>query len=438
MLSAEVAVKKLARAEENLFCPNCGSYSKFGFSTVCIKYYTFVCNSCKTAHQAVSHRCKSLTMSSWDQGEVLKLKRHGNEVARNTWLANAPPVGQGGRPKEGDDVNVFKRFIVTVYENKKYYSADGEVSSPVKSSIEAPPPQPTATFDAPTQPVKSRKPKQKAKPKAPAPAPAVDLLDFGAFDSAPTPGPSTQPANQSSVSTGNASNDFADFGAFESAAPSTSNQSSISVSSPTFDAFGDFSQAPAPAPVATNTFDPFDNTSADTSATATTQSNDLLSMTQPSTSTTASTTTKKPVMGNNQGTSSMISSMGQAPMMNNMGMNNMNNANMNMMNNTNMNMMNNMNMANFGGNNNMMMPNQGMMNSQQQMMMMQQQMNNMAIHQSQQNQMQNNFNMMNNGMMMGNMTGGNSMQGNRTMVSNTQPTNSVKKDANDPFAGLGF
>lgn len=430
MLSAEVAVKKLAKSPENCRCANCETYSKFGFSTVCIKYYTFVCNLCKTAHQAVSHRCKSLTMSSWDQGEVLKLKRHGNEVARNTWLANAPPVGQGGRPKEGDDVNVFKRFIVTVYENKKYYSADGEVSSPVKPSIEAPP-QPKETF-APKPPVQSSKPKTKAKPKAPAPAPApaVDLLDFGAFDSAPTPGPVTQAVNQSSVSTGNVSNDFADFGAFESAAPSTSNQSSTSVASPTFDAFGDFSQAPATAPVPTNTFDPFNNASPATSATTTTQSNDLLSMTQPTTSATTSTTTKKPVMGNNQ---SMISSMGQAPMMNNMGMNNMNNANMHMMNNTNMNMMNNMNMANFGGNNNMMMPNQGMMNSQQQMMMMQQQMNNMAIHQSQQNQMQNNFNMMSKGMMMGN-----TMQGNRTMDSNSQPNNSVKKDANDPFAGLGF
>ena len=356
-------------------------------------------------------------------GEVLKLKRYGNDYARKVWLAHAPEPGVGGRPSEGSDINVFKRFVVEVYENKKYYSADGEVSSPVKSSIEAPS-QHKATF-APTEPVQSSKPKPKAKPKAPAPAPVVDLLDFGAFDSTQTPGSVTQPVNQSSD---NVSNDFADFGAFESAAPSTSNQPSTSVASPTFDAFADFSQAPAPAPVPINTFDPFNDASPATSTT--TQSKDLLSMTQPTTSTTVSTATKKPVMGNNQSTSNMISSMGQAPMMNNMGMNNMNNANQNMMNN--------MNMASFGGNNGMMMQNQGMMNSQQQIMMMQQQMNNMAIHQSQQNQMQNNFNMMSNGMMMGNMTGGNPMQGNRTMVSNSQPPNSVKKDANDPFAGLGF
>jgi hypothetical protein len=132
-LSAELAVKKLARQAENCICPNCGTYSKYGFNTVCIKYLTFVCNLCKTAHQAVSHRCKSLTMSSWDQGEVLKLKKNGNEVARNTWLAAAPEPGMGGRPKEGDDVNVFKRFVVAVYEEKKYYQTNQDLNTFEKS-----------------------------------------------------------------------------------------------------------------------------------------------------------------------------------------------------------------------------------------------------------------------------------------------------------------
>jgi GTPase-activating protein that regulates ARFs (ADP-ribosylation factors), involved in ARF-mediated vesicular transport len=131
-LSAETAVKKLARQAENCICPNCGTYSKYGFNTVCIKYLTFVCNLCKTAHQAVSHRCKSLTMSSWDQGEVLKLKKNGNEVARNTWLAGAPQPGVGGRPKEGDDVNIFKRFVVTVYEEKKYIEKHENVEKVVQ------------------------------------------------------------------------------------------------------------------------------------------------------------------------------------------------------------------------------------------------------------------------------------------------------------------
>lgn len=41
-MDAESAVKKLARLPANTICPNCGTQKKFGFSTVCIKYYTFV------------------------------------------------------------------------------------------------------------------------------------------------------------------------------------------------------------------------------------------------------------------------------------------------------------------------------------------------------------------------------------------------------------
>lgn len=41
-MEAEAAVKKLARLPSNTICPNCGTQKKFGFSTVCIKYLTFV------------------------------------------------------------------------------------------------------------------------------------------------------------------------------------------------------------------------------------------------------------------------------------------------------------------------------------------------------------------------------------------------------------
>ncbi|KAL7477726.1 hypothetical protein ACHAW6_003519 [Cyclotella cf. meneghiniana] len=208
----EAAIKSLARLPPNCICPNCGTHSKYGFSTVCIKYLTFVCNACKSSHQAVSHRCKSLTMSTWDHGEVLQLKTHGNEYARRVWLGNAPAVGTGGRPKEGDDINVFKRFVVEAYENKKYYRdpVDGETggvgggqqqsnvapNSGVRASGR------TITSHAPnaflqsansalvnTVPVMSSQ-----QPAKPAPAPAVDLLDFGAFDIEPLSS-NTPPSN---------------------------------------------------------------------------------------------------------------------------------------------------------------------------------------------------------------------------------------------------
>ena len=127
--SAEAAVKKLARLKGNITCPNCLTTNKLGFSTVCIKFHTFVCNACKSSHQAISHRCKSLTMSSWTHEEVMQLKRKGNNEAIATWLANAPPVGEGGRPKQGDSISIYKQFIVNAYENKKYYQ------SPSKESV---------------------------------------------------------------------------------------------------------------------------------------------------------------------------------------------------------------------------------------------------------------------------------------------------------------
>lgn len=175
--AAEKLVKELARKPSNTICANCGTQKKFGFSTVCIKYHTFVCSNCKSSHQAISHRCKSLTMSSWTDQEVAELKRKGNDYARRTWLKNAPPVGQGGRPKEGDSIDTFKRFVVEAYERKRYYGEDdGAAPAPVASP--APAQRPSRATRAPVR--------RAVPPPAPAPAaPVADLLDFSATSSAP-------------------------------------------------------------------------------------------------------------------------------------------------------------------------------------------------------------------------------------------------------------
>ena len=234
---AELAIKKLARLPANTICPNCGTEKKFGFSTICMKYKTFVCNMCKAGHTAISHRCKSLTMSSWTAAEVHSLTEAGgggNDIARRTWLANAPPIGTGGRPREGDDVNVFKRFVVQVSEERRYWAEDAGAAAP---PVAAPAPRPmNAAAAAPVKRVPARAPA----PVVPAPAPAPDLLDFGAFESAPTPAaaaaaPTAAPVPEPAV---------ADFGAFESApapvatAPAPAAATSASSFSPNFDAFG--------------------------------------------------------------------------------------------------------------------------------------------------------------------------------------------------------
>ena len=46
---AEALLKKVRKLEENLTCPNCGTYNQFGFGSVCVKFKTFVCDLCKTS-----------------------------------------------------------------------------------------------------------------------------------------------------------------------------------------------------------------------------------------------------------------------------------------------------------------------------------------------------------------------------------------------------
>ena len=209
---AEQKVRKLARDPANCTCANCGTYKKFGFGTVCIKFHTFVCNNCKSSHQAISHRCKSLTMSSWTDAEVAELEQKGNDFARRTWLKNAPPVGSGGRPKEGDDVNVFKRFVVEVYENRRFYGEDnGGHAAPAASSHSVAFAVPASTPSSKSAPSLAWQtlPKSPAPPvRTPAPvAPAVgDLLDFAS----PIPAP---------AATTPVSANFANFDAFDTSTP---------------------------------------------------------------------------------------------------------------------------------------------------------------------------------------------------------------------------
>jgi hypothetical protein len=258
MSTPDAAVKKLARLPHNMTCPNCGTMKKFGFSSVCIKFLTFVCNDCKASHAAYSHRCKSLTMSTWSAEEVLQLKRAGNDVARRTWLARAPPPGVGKRPKEGDDINKFKAFIVDVYERKMFFSEDSggggggggpavqtavPLSGPVpRRRVPAPAPAPRRVEPAPAPPPPRPAP-------VPAPAPVADLLDF----SAPAPAAKAP------------SNNFANFDAFSSQSPAAA-----PASTPVFDPFNNNPNsstpatstqssipAPAPAPPSMASSDPF-------------------------------------------------------------------------------------------------------------------------------------------------------------------------------------
>ena len=161
---AEQLLKKLRRLDGNMRCVNCDKEAPrgVGFGHVCVKYKTFVCDLCKTSHQAISHRVKSVSTSNWTMEEVQELTPEnggGNEAARRTILANAPEVGGkysgGSRPKEGDKIEIYKKFVLDAYEFGKFKGSG-------RARAADPAPAPPLSADAFSV------------------APAVDLLNFPA------------------------------------------------------------------------------------------------------------------------------------------------------------------------------------------------------------------------------------------------------------------
>lgn len=65
------ALTAIRRLPENKACANCSSESQFGHSNVVVKFRSFVCDNCKSAHQAFSHRVKvchaAFSLHCWAQ-----------------------------------------------------------------------------------------------------------------------------------------------------------------------------------------------------------------------------------------------------------------------------------------------------------------------------------------------------------------------------------
>ena len=128
----EQLLRRLRKLEANSRCANCHTAAPrgIGFGNVCVKFGTFVCDLCKTSHQAVSHRVKSVSMSTWTLEEVQALEYPvgGNEAATLRWLRTAPAPGQRSgrsqRPKPGDDIAVFKQFVVDCYDRGLFRSEE--------------------------------------------------------------------------------------------------------------------------------------------------------------------------------------------------------------------------------------------------------------------------------------------------------------------------
>lgn len=182
-----------------------------------------MCCAGKTSHQAISHRVKSVTMSNWTDDEVNELMDEnggGNAACQHIWLAKAPAYGGryhgGARPREGDRIEVFKKFVMDCYDTGMF-RADTPYTPQVASS-ESQKVSSSASHSATTTPSTSAK---LSKPSQPVTA---DLFSFDSDPFSSSSAPAAPPASSSSFG------DFAQFG-------------SAPVAQPLADPFG-FSSAP--------------------------------------------------------------------------------------------------------------------------------------------------------------------------------------------------
>ena len=121
---SEAELKRLSKLPENRRCANCEADNAFGHGNVCMPFKSFVCGSCKSAHQAFSHRVKSATQSNWSAAEVESLKARsggGNDACRRSWLARCAPDAPE-RPRAGDHPDRYKAFVVAAYEERRWFA----------------------------------------------------------------------------------------------------------------------------------------------------------------------------------------------------------------------------------------------------------------------------------------------------------------------------
>uniref|UniRef100_A0A6S9SS06 Arf-GAP domain-containing protein n=3 Tax=Chrysotila carterae TaxID=13221 RepID=A0A6S9SS06_CHRCT len=132
---------QLRRLPENRKCGSCRHEEKLGFKDVCVKFQIFVCGDCKSAHQAYSHRCKSITMSNWNKDEVDALRADmGGGNARNSATTFAHLPNESALwPKKGCHPNELKEFIVAAYNDRKWFGEAAPVEAPQPPRPKAPP-----------------------------------------------------------------------------------------------------------------------------------------------------------------------------------------------------------------------------------------------------------------------------------------------------------
>jgi len=188
--SAPNQPSQIRRLPHNKRCVNCDKESIAGHGDVCAKFQTFVCHTCKSAHQSFSHRCKSISLSHWTPAEVNQLSDQaggGNAITRLTWLGKL----EGRLTLRPDDpLDKVKAFVNDAYNHHRYWKEmeASWTSSPV-AATESPGPVSRGFESAPsTQQQQQRVGNFTTTFTKPASvAPGTDFLDFDADFTQATP-----------------------------------------------------------------------------------------------------------------------------------------------------------------------------------------------------------------------------------------------------------
>jgi Arf-GAP domain and FG repeats-containing protein 1 len=78
------ALRDTQKRHENKRCADCTERLP---NYVVSDFNTFVCTACSGLHRELSHRIKSVSLSSFTDDEVRAVRKGGNRVANDLWLA---------------------------------------------------------------------------------------------------------------------------------------------------------------------------------------------------------------------------------------------------------------------------------------------------------------------------------------------------------------
>ncbi|KAG8189729.1 hypothetical protein JTE90_019677 [Oedothorax gibbosus] len=158
-------LRELAALPPNKFCFDCGQR---GTTYVNVTIGAFVCSTCGGLLRGLNppHRVKSLTVCSFTEVEMDRLKSRGNEYCTHIWL---------GRYDSKSDSDLLspdnrKEFMIQKYEEKKFYVDPREAIKKMKPRAPAVPvttsPAVVATTNVSVPRSHTAIPKQRAQPAA--------------------------------------------------------------------------------------------------------------------------------------------------------------------------------------------------------------------------------------------------------------------------------